>query len=182
MIKFLQVESSEAEGKSKNILKLVNSTIESSVQLRDKIKRYLYLLKINAEQFQDIQFIISSIPKSVILFKITRRDLLISLMVNALSSHSYEFFKQWFDAFLLFDDEANEVTKREYLDLIQHWSKQFSKSDEIIMKILMDIDRFNDKFQNQSYQLLFIHHMVNFCFQQSKIFFVILNYRTIFFI
>jgi hypothetical protein len=89
-------------------------------------------------------------------------------MANALSSHSYEFFKQWFYAFLLFDGEVNEANKREYLDLLQHWSKQYSKSDEIIVKILMDIDRFIEAIQNQQYRVIFIHYMVNFCFQQSK--------------
>ncbi|CAF3301427.1 unnamed protein product, partial [Rotaria sp. Silwood2] len=52
LIKFLQMESSETEESSKNILKTVNTAIESSIQLRKKIQQYLYTLKITNEQFK----------------------------------------------------------------------------------------------------------------------------------
>ncbi len=118
----------------------------------------------------------------MILFNIIRRDLLIGLMVNSITSHSFEFFKQWFYSFLLFDEEMNEVNKREYLDLLQHWSKQFAKSDEIIMKILAEIDQFANALQNQTYRSIFINYMVTFCFQQSKFKLISqLKYRILYF-
>jgi len=168
LLKFLQVESTETVEQSKNILKLVNTAIESSIQLRTKIQEYLYKLKINIEQFKDIQFIISYISKSFILYNIKKRDLLINLMIYAYSSYSYEFFKQWFYSFLLFNEVINDSNKKDYEDLLQHWSNQFTKSHEITMKIFMDIDLLIEALKNQQYQLIFIHHMVDLCFRQGK--------------
>jgi len=89
-------------------------------------------------------------------------------MSNSYSSYSYEFFKQWFCSFLLFDDEFNDWNKKDYQDLLQHWSNQFVKFPDITMKIMMDIDGLINAFENKNYQLIFIHHMINLCFQQGK--------------
>jgi len=168
LLKFLQLEPLETEEQAKNILKLVNTVIESSIQLRTQIKQYLYKLKINIEQFTDIQFVILHISKSFILYNIIKRDLLINLMINAYPSYSYEFFKQWFYSFLLFNEELNEINKRDYPDLLQHWSNHFLRSPEITTQILMDVDLFIKAFKNQQYQSLFIQHMINLCFRQGK--------------
>ncbi|CAF2385070.1 unnamed protein product [Rotaria sp. Silwood2] len=170
LIKFLQMESSETEESSKNILKTVNTAIESSIQLRKKIQQYLYTLKITNEQFKDIRLIISFIEKSFILFLVEKRALLIHLMNHAHASYSYEFFKQWFCSFLLFHDEINDRNKKIYQDLLEHWSHQLPKSYEIMIKIMMDIDFLINAFENEQYQLIFIHHMINLCFQQESIY------------
>ncbi len=62
----------------------------------------------------------------------------------------------------------NETNKRDYQDLLQHWSNQFSKFHDITMKILMDIDLLIDAYKNPQYQLIFIHHMINLSFRQGK--------------
>jgi len=168
LLKFLQIEPVETEEPSKNILKTINTAIESSIALRKKIKDYLYGLTITNEQFKDIRFIISFLSKCIILYTVKKLDLLIHLMSNSYSSYSYEFFKQWFCSFLLFDDEFNDWNKKDYQDLLQHWSNQFVKFPDITMKIMMDIDGLINAFENKNYQLIFIHHMINLCFQQGK--------------
>jgi hypothetical protein len=89
-------------------------------------------------------------------------------MINAYSSYSYEFFKQWFHSFLLFNEEINEINKKDYQDLLQHWSTHFLRSHEITMQILMDIDLLIQTFKNQQYQSIFIQHMISLCFRQGK--------------
>ncbi|CAF3395094.1 unnamed protein product [Rotaria sp. Silwood1] len=173
LIKFLQMESLETEETSKNILKTVNTAIESSIQLRTKVKQYLYALKITNEQFKDIRFIISSIETSFLLFLVNKRTLLIHLMNHANASYSYEFFKQWFCSFLLFNDEINDRNNKTYQDLLEDWSNKICKSYEIMIKIMMDIDHLINAFENEQYQLIFIHHMVNLCFQQESIYRII---------
>lgn len=149
-------------------MKKVTNTIESSVNLREKMRRYLYSLKISIENFETIRLIISSLGTVSILFALRRRDLLINLMNYSAEKYSYEFFKQWFLSFLIFDDELTEVNKREYQDLIQHWWKQINKLPELIMKIFADIDRFIDAFPNPNYQLIFIQQMIQFIPEQSQ--------------
>jgi len=89
-------------------------------------------------------------------------------MINANSLYSYEFFKQWFYSFLLFNEETNDMNKKDYQDLLQHWSNQFTKFHEITMKILMDIDLLIQAFKNEQYKLIFIDHMITLCFHQGK--------------
>ncbi|CAF0809248.1 unnamed protein product [Rotaria sordida] len=173
LIKFLQMESLETDESSKNILKIVNTTIESSMQLRTKIEQYLYTLTITNEQFKDIRFIISFIEKSFILFLVNKRSLLIHLLNHAYTSYSYEFFKQWFCSFLLSNDEVNDRNKKVYQDLLEHWSHQMSRSYEIMIKIMMDIDLLINAFENEQYRLIFINHMIKLCFQQESIYYII---------
>jgi hypothetical protein len=161
------MESSETDESSKNILQIVNKAIESSIQLRAKIKQYLYSLKITMEDFREIRFIISFISHSFILYIIEKKDLLIQLMKHAYASYSYEFFKQWFCSFLLFNDEFNDRNKKIYQDLLLNWSNQFIKIHEISMKILIDIDGLINAFENKQYQSIFIHHMITLCFRQG---------------
>ena len=89
-------------------------------------------------------------------------------MNNANSSYSYEFFKGWFCSFLLFNDEFNERNKIIYQELLQHWSRQVFKSNKMMLQIMIDIDSLINAFDNDQYQLMFIHYMVNLCFQQGK--------------
>lgn len=168
LIKFLQFESVETEEESKKILNLVNTVIQTSHSLREKIEKYLYRLKIDIEQFHKIQFIISSISTSFILYKIQRKELLNNLLINSQSKYSYEFFKQWFYSFLVFKEESNEINKKEYQDLLLSWSNQFTKYHETTMKILTDLDELINTFNNQQYQSVFIQHMIHLCFRQSK--------------
>ena len=168
LVRFLQMESTETDESLKAIMKKVINTIESSVNLREKMRRYLYSLKIPMESFGTIRLIISAMSTVSILFPIRRRDLLINLMNYSTNNYSYDFFKQWFFSFLVFDDEITEVNKREYQDLLQPWWKQIMKLPEIIMKIFGDIDRFIEAFQNANYQMIFILQMIQFIFEQSQ--------------
>ena len=157
-------ESSEAE---KQILLTVNRAIESSIQLRAKIKDYLSSLIITAQHFRDIHFIASSISKSIILYLINKRDLLIHLFSHAHASHSYDFFKQWCLSFLIFDDPINDRNNQDYQDLLKQWSNQVNRNADIKMKIIMDVDTFINAFANEHYRSIFIQHMVTLCFQQG---------------
>jgi hypothetical protein len=169
LLKFLQIESSENEESSKNILKMVNTTIESSITLRAKVKRYLYTLQITIDQLKDIRTIVSFISNSIILHIVDKRELLMALLNNAKASYSYEFFKQWFCSFLLFNDELNERNQKLYQDLLKHWSNQFIKYHEILMKILIDnTDQFINGLKINEYRSIFINHMISLCFQQGK--------------
>lgn len=89
-------------------------------------------------------------------------------MINAHSIYSYEFFKQWFHIFLLINEDFNEVNKREYEDLLTNWSNQFIKFHEINVQILMNLDELIEAFTNQQCQSIFIQHMIDVCFRQSK--------------
>lgn len=168
LVRFLQTESNSTEENEREIMKLVISTIESSANLREKIRRYLYSIKIFLENFRQIRLLISSMATNSILFHVRRRDLLIHLMNNAVDNHSYEFFKQWFFSFLLFDEEITDVNKREYQELVQHWWKQICKVPEMIMKIFADIDQFLPAFPNANYRTIFINQMIQFAFEQSR--------------
>ena len=168
LVRFLQTESNTTDENDNEIIRLVISTIESSVNLREKIRRYLYSIKIFIENFGQIRLLIAAMSTASILFPVRRRDLLTHLMNNAAPNHNYEFFKQWFYSFLVFDEEVTDVNKREYQELIQHWWKQIVKVPEIIMKIFADIDRFLETFKNPHYQTIFIGQMIQFVFEQSK--------------
>jgi hypothetical protein len=163
------MESLETDVSSKNILQIVNKAIESSIQLRAKIKQYLYTLKITTDNFRDVSFIISYISKSIILYIIDKKDTLTHLMTNSIASYSYEFFKQWFTSFLLFYDEYNDRNKKIYQDLLQNWSNQFIKLHEIFMKILTDMDFLINSLEHKQYQSIFIQHMIILCFRHGNI-------------
>lgn len=168
LLKFLQLEAAETEELPKKSLKIVNTAIESSITLRTKIQRYLYTLIITSEQFADIRFVVSYLPNSIILYLVQKRDLLIHLLNHANASYSYEFFKLWFFSFLLYNDEFNDRNKKDYQDLLEYWSQQAFKSYETMVSIMMDIDLLANPFKNQQYKVMFIHHMINRCFQQGK--------------
>ncbi|CAF3343766.1 unnamed protein product [Rotaria socialis] len=173
LLKFLQMESKETNESSKNVLKMVNKVIESSIELRRKIQTYLYALKITMEHFRDIRFILSFKPQSILLFLVDRKDLLIHLMNHANASYSYEYFKQWFCSFLLFNEDLNDWNKQTYQELIRHWSHQLCKYYDIMIKIMTNIDVLSNAFENQHYQAMFIDYMISVCFQQVSIYRII---------
>ncbi|UJR36511.1 hypothetical protein I4U23_029232 [Adineta vaga] len=174
LLKFLQIESIETDDSAKNIFKIVNTAIENSIQLRVKIKEYLYSLIITIEHFRDIRLIISFISKSsIILFLINKRDLLMHLFSHAHASYSYEFFKQWCISFLLFDEKINDRNDHDYQDVLKQWSNQFNRKHDITIKIMKDIDIFINAFENKHYQTIFIQHMIHLCFQQASIYQII---------
>ncbi|CAF1549778.1 unnamed protein product, partial [Adineta ricciae] len=174
LLNFSQVDTAESSEVEKEILLVVNRAIESSIQLRARIKDYLYSLTITTQHFRDIHLIVSSISKSIILYLIKKRDLLMHLFSHAHTSYSYEFFKQWCLSFLIFDDPINDQNNQDYKDLLKQWLNQVNRNPDIKMKIIMDVDTFINAFVNEHhYRLIFIEHMITFCFQQASIYTVI---------
>ncbi len=168
LLKFLQSEARETEEQPINTKKIIKKVIESSAKLQQKIREYLYSLTVTVKQFQDIEFIISSISTSPILLSIEKVELLVTLMRNTRGLHSFEFLEQWFYIFLTGDVKTNERNWSIYPALLENWFSQFDKDYAMFIKILMKMDKFVKAFLNKQYQSFFVKYAISSCFQTGK--------------
>lgn len=168
LIGFYQLVSNETDETSRNVLEMMSQIIQSSKELKIKIRDYLYGFKLTLDQFDNIQLILSSLSTVLILFYVKKNELLISLMKNIRGLHTFEFFEKWFYAFLNPNDKTEEINKKEYTELLTNWSENFYKRPEIFMKILNKLDEFLQAFQANEYEEIFRNQMILLVFRSGN--------------
>jgi len=169
LIKFYEMASNETDENTKAVLEMMSQIIQSSKELKIKIRDYLYSLKLTLDQFENIQLILTSLSSVLILFYVKKTELLTLLMKNLRDLHTFEFLEKWFYAFLNPNDKSEAINKKEYAELLANWSEHFYKRHDIFMKILSKLDDFLQAFQVDQYEDIFRQQMILLIYRSGKI-------------
>lgn len=171
MLTFIEQKPSNDNDKT---TKLIQSIIESSGILREKVNEWMLKLDINVNQFNSIRniFNLATQSQSSILFHVKQKELLLKLLANNKQYRTEEFYHQWFLAFMKPDnDEKFLVNIDEYKELFKKWTACFAHNYNTLVFIIKMLDSLIPVENKPNYSTYFIEHMVDLCFEQSRKYF-----------
>ncbi len=156
---------------------MICSEIMTNYKLKDKIYDYLYELYVDIDHFDSVRTMISLIPYSPLLRDFDRQKFLLQLLQNE-NSQSSSFYVAWFLHFMTNDNYSmnDDHERQQYQELIKAWTHGFEHDYSKLHVIIMKIDKLLDPFRSaptgsnlEKCCELFIHHMIDICFNQGKI-------------